>query len=149
MSVGVPPDVSAYVSDLAAALGDFRSDLVGVYLHGSAVLGGFRPTGSDVDVLAVVRESGPVAVQQAMGEVIVGVGGCPGAGLEMSVITGATATALGDCQFEVHVNTTGEEVRAGQPLAHIFSQELLSSQTEVLAARRNAAACDAHNHFRR
>ena len=38
------------------------------------------------------------------------------------------------------VNTTGELVRAGQPLAHIFSQELLSSQTEYLAARRNAAA---------
>jgi Cu(I)/Ag(I) efflux system membrane fusion protein len=38
------------------------------------------------------------------------------------------------------VNTTGEIVRAGQPLAHIFSQELLSSRTEYLAARRNAAA---------
>jgi Cu(I)/Ag(I) efflux system membrane fusion protein len=38
------------------------------------------------------------------------------------------------------VNTTGEMVNAGQPLAHIFSQELLSSQTEYLAARRNATA---------
>jgi Cu(I)/Ag(I) efflux system membrane fusion protein len=38
------------------------------------------------------------------------------------------------------VNTTGEMVREGQPLAHIVSQELLSSQTEYLAARRNAAA---------
>jgi Cu(I)/Ag(I) efflux system membrane fusion protein len=38
------------------------------------------------------------------------------------------------------VNTTGEVVRAGQPLAHIFSPELLSSQTEYLAAKRNAAA---------
>ncbi len=38
------------------------------------------------------------------------------------------------------VNTTGEVVREGQPLAHIFSQELLSSQTEYLAARRNTAA---------
>ena len=38
------------------------------------------------------------------------------------------------------VNTTGEVVRAGQPLAHIFSQELLSSQTEYLAVRSNAAA---------
>lgn len=37
-------------------------------------------------------------------------------------------------------NTTGEMVRAGQPLAHIFSQELLSSQTEYLAARKNVAA---------
>jgi Cu(I)/Ag(I) efflux system membrane fusion protein len=38
------------------------------------------------------------------------------------------------------VNTTGEMVQVGQPLAHIFSQELLSSQTEYLAARRSAAA---------
>ena len=38
------------------------------------------------------------------------------------------------------VNTTGEFVRAGQPLAHIFSQELLSSQTEYLSARRNTSA---------
>jgi Cu(I)/Ag(I) efflux system membrane fusion protein len=41
---------------------------------------------------------------------------------------------------ELDVRTTGEVVRAGQPLAHIFSQELLSSQTEYLAARRNLAA---------
>lgn len=36
----------------------------------------------------------------------------------------------------LHVNTTGQRVRAGQPLAAIFSQELLSSQNELLAARR-------------
>jgi membrane fusion protein, copper/silver efflux system len=41
---------------------------------------------------------------------------------------------------QLDVNTTGEEVRAGQALAHIFSQELQSSQTEYLAARRNTAA---------
>lgn len=41
---------------------------------------------------------------------------------------------------QLHINTTGETVRAGQPLARIFSQELLSSQTEYLAARRNTAA---------
>lgn len=41
---------------------------------------------------------------------------------------------------QLDVNTTGEMVRAGQPLARIFSQELLSSQTEYLAARRHTAA---------
>ena len=41
---------------------------------------------------------------------------------------------------QLDVNTTGEMVRAGQPLARIFSQELLSSQTEYLAARRAIAA---------
>jgi multidrug efflux pump subunit AcrA (membrane-fusion protein) len=38
------------------------------------------------------------------------------------------------------VSTTGEIVRAGQPLMHIFSQELLSSQIEYLSARRNVEA---------
>ena len=38
------------------------------------------------------------------------------------------------------VNTTGETVVAGQPLARIFSQELLSSQAEYVAVRRNTAA---------
>src|SRR5688572_11071624 len=41
---------------------------------------------------------------------------------------------------QLDVNTTGEMVTAGQALARIFSQELLSSQTEYLAARRNTAA---------
>ena len=41
---------------------------------------------------------------------------------------------------QLDVNTTGELVTAGQPLGRIFSQELLSSQTEYLAARRNTAA---------
>jgi membrane fusion protein, copper/silver efflux system len=38
------------------------------------------------------------------------------------------------------VNTTGEVVQAGQPLLRIFSQELLASQTEYLAARRMTTA---------
>jgi len=41
---------------------------------------------------------------------------------------------------QLDVNTTGEMVRAGQPLARIFSQELLSSQTEYLSARKNTAS---------
>ncbi len=41
---------------------------------------------------------------------------------------------------QLHVNTTGEAVRAGQPLARIFSQELLSSQAEYLAARKTTSA---------
>jgi Cu(I)/Ag(I) efflux system membrane fusion protein len=40
---------------------------------------------------------------------------------------------------QLHVNTTGQKVRVGQPLAGIFSQELMASQTEYLAARRAVA----------
>jgi len=41
---------------------------------------------------------------------------------------------------QLDANTTGETVEAGQPLARIFSQELLSSQTEYLAARKTTSA---------
>jgi streptomycin 3"-adenylyltransferase len=118
-SPGIPLDVVAYVSELAVVLRNLRSDLVGVYTHGSAALGGFRPQSSDVDVLAVVGEPGSTPAQQAMGDVIAAVGRCPGVGLEMSVVTSATAALLGDCRYEVHVNSTGHQAvvatGAGQP----------------------------------
>lgn len=41
---------------------------------------------------------------------------------------------------ELYVNTTGEYVKAGGRLARIFSQELLSSQTEYLVARQHATS---------
>jgi len=41
---------------------------------------------------------------------------------------------------QLDINTTGEAVRAGQPLARIFSQELFSSQIEYLAARKATSA---------
>jgi multidrug efflux pump subunit AcrA (membrane-fusion protein) len=40
---------------------------------------------------------------------------------------------------ELHVNTTGQAVRAGQPLLAIYSPELLASQEEYLQAREAAA----------
>ncbi len=39
---------------------------------------------------------------------------------------------------ELYVSTTGEAVRAGQPLAAIYSQELYSSQQEYLSALRRS-----------
>src|SRR5690606_36668100 len=40
---------------------------------------------------------------------------------------------------ELAVRSTGERVTAGQPLAQIFSQALLSSQAEYLAARHHTS----------
>ncbi|TMS00438.1 aminoglycoside adenylyltransferase domain-containing protein [Nonomuraea basaltis] len=74
------------------------------------MLGGFHFARSDVDVLAVVEGPGTTATQQAMGEAIAATTErCPGTGLEMSVITAATARVLGSCLFEVHINTTSDE----------------------------------------
>ncbi|MBV6491038.1 MAG: hypothetical protein CNCCGFBP_01569 [Fimbriimonadaceae bacterium] len=40
---------------------------------------------------------------------------------------------------QLHINTTGQAVKAGDPLAGIFSQELLASQIEYLAALKASA----------
>jgi len=39
----------------------------------------------------------------------------------------------------LYVNTTGQQVRAGQAVGGVFSQELYASQSEYLSARRRAA----------
>lgn len=102
----IPADVRGYAEYLVHVLRDgYGDDLIGVYLHGSAVLGGFGHEYSDVDVLVVVANPGPVELQQKVGEALVNtLDRCPGTGLELSVITSPTAAKLGDCPFEVHVN---------------------------------------------
>lgn len=108
-TVTPPAEVVAYAEDLAAVLrAELGSGLVGVYLHGSAVLGGFHPVTSDLDVLAVIAAPTDAVVQTRVGARLAAADTCPGSGLEMSVITAATAADLGACPFEVHV-TTGVE----------------------------------------
>lgn len=100
--------VVGYARQLATVLHPLSgSDLVGLYLHGSAVLGGFSPALSDVEVLAVVSRPGSAARQfrtgTALGRTI---DRCPGRGLELTVLTAATARSLGNCPFEVRVAGT-------------------------------------------
>jgi predicted nucleotidyltransferase len=55
----VTPEAEGYLAALAGVLRERLGDgLIGAYLHGSAVLGGWHPERSDVDVLAVC--AGPV-----------------------------------------------------------------------------------------
>lgn len=44
---------------------------------------------------------------------------------------------------DLYINTTGQTVRAGQPLAAVFSQELYSSQQEYLSALRRVGPASA------
>lgn len=101
----VPDEVLFYVRRVARLLRAVRADLVGVYLHGSAVLGGFDPVRSDVDVLAVVAGADPAGQRDTGAALAATSPFCPGTGLEASVITAATAADVGDCAFEVHVGT--------------------------------------------
>jgi streptomycin 3"-adenylyltransferase len=96
-----------------ALLAEAEAGLVGVYLHGSAVLGGYVASASDVDVLAVIAEPTDVRVQARMRDRLISTARrWPTIGLDLSVITAATAANLGDCPYELHVVADGDEVRA-------------------------------------
>ena len=97
-----------YLADVASALADVSGpDLVGVYLHGSAVLGGFDPRRSDIDILAVVDRpmtaaqrsatAGALSEQRRPG---------PARGLEFSAVTRqAAAHPTAAPAFELHLTT--------------------------------------------
>lgn len=97
-----------YALDVAAVLGDvLGGSLVGVYLHGSAVLGGFDARRSDVDILVVSR-GGLTAAQQcsvasALSEER---RPCPAHGLELSLVRLAAARQpVARPAFELHLTT--------------------------------------------
>ncbi|MFH8497730.1 aminoglycoside adenylyltransferase family protein [Streptomyces coeruleorubidus] len=68
------PGTDHLVQLLRTTLGD---SVLGVYLHGSATLGGLRPH-SDIDVLAVVRDSTTHAQRRALVEELLKVSGVDG-----------------------------------------------------------------------
>lgn len=107
----VDPDVMRYGRALAAALSQVLGDqLVGVYLHGSAVLGDFTPRRSDVDILAV--SSGPLsdaARDDLRGALSPSALHCPGRGLEFSIVARRSLRDVGPAPpFELHVATETE-----------------------------------------
>ena len=71
MDAATSSQVDAVVRLVAGAFGP---DLVGAYLHGSAVLGGLRPT-SDIDVLAVVSRSSTPAERRLLVQGLLDVSG--------------------------------------------------------------------------
>lgn len=108
--------VTDFVRRLGGPIHQASYEIVGLYLHGSAVLGGFRPESSDIDVLGVVTRAGDLRSQRVMGEALRECAyPCPGTGLEISVITAAMARDPGDCPFEVHVCTVpgDEQIQTG------------------------------------
>jgi streptomycin 3"-adenylyltransferase len=102
----------------------------GTYLHGSAVLGGFTPGRSDVDLLLVV--DGPAARQTLLdlaAAVSVERIPCPGVGLELDALASAVAARpQRPCPFLLSM-TSGESGEkavlgadhgpGGDPLMHI------------------------------
>jgi streptomycin 3"-adenylyltransferase len=88
-----PPDVDRYAREVATvarrALGE---RLAAAYLHGSAVLGGYTPARSDVDVMLIVDGELPPPILQALA---FSLGRdrlpSPACGIELDVLTASTA----------------------------------------------------------
>jgi len=79
--------------------------LLAAYLHGSAVLGGWSPEVSDVDVLVVLAEDVSPRLAQGLADAAIStLAACPGTGLEMSAVSGLEAAApRPPWRFVVHV----------------------------------------------
>jgi hypothetical protein len=108
MTVPMDPLTAAYVEQAATRLaGVLGGQLVGNYLHGSAVLGGFTRARSDIDLLAVTASAltGNLKRQLAVALSHTALP-CPAVGLELSVVTHATALApVPTPPFELHLAT--------------------------------------------
>lgn len=100
---------SSVASGLRVAL---RDDLLAVYLHGSAVLGGFRWDHSDLDVLVLtgrpLTDAQTLAVPASLASVTY-----PANGLELSVLTAAEAAGptFPAPRFQLHVAKDGADGR--------------------------------------
>ena len=64
-----------------------QNNLVGVYLHGSAVMGCYNPAKSDIDLIVVVKDSISDAVKRVFMDMVVELNGKgPAKGIEMSIV---------------------------------------------------------------
>jgi hypothetical protein len=102
------PRSAGYVSTVGRRLATILGpELVGFYLHGSAVLGGFTRARSDVDLLAVTATGLAADAKRRIADALSPRAlPCPAAGLELSVVTLASAMAPAPTPaFELHIAT--------------------------------------------
>jgi Aminoglycoside adenylyltransferase, C-terminal domain len=105
--------VEGFARRLDLALGEVVDGLIATYLHGSVALGALSPARSDIDVLIVCRDraigrnrlTAAVQTLQSM------IGGCPGRGVELSMVASRQAREPGaPWPFVLHVSIcAGEE----------------------------------------
>ena len=98
---------AAQAESIARVCGTWITDLVGVYVHGSAALGGFGP-GSDLDVLVVADGD---ADWPGLGAQLLVDGGHPRP-LELSVV-GASAALHPSSPWPYHLHVNSGESRFG------------------------------------
>ena len=119
--------VRDFTRALADALAHVAPDsLVGVYLHGSAVLGDWSPDVSDVDVLVIARTGITTIVTERLAAVLVTDRDCPGVGLEVSIVE-ADAAAVPDAPwpFVVHVTTAPHDRKTVWGISSVGDADLI------------------------
>jgi streptomycin 3"-adenylyltransferase len=97
-----------YLAELIRRTSSVLDDqLVGVYLYGSAAMDAFVPSRSDVDVLVVTTPAVAAEARHTLAEALSPIAlPCPGVGLELSVVTSASARTPSDAPaFELHIET--------------------------------------------
>jgi predicted nucleotidyltransferase len=101
------PDVATQLDALVAGLRAILGDaLVGVYLHGSLLLGGFGPR-SDVDVIAVVSRPTTDPERSALGHLVAKISGSPRP-LELDVLVESDLRPWRHpAPFDVHYSPSG------------------------------------------
>lgn len=76
--------IESFVRESKRILGD---NLVGIYLHGSAVMGCFNPQKSDIDLLVITENDMPDETKRAFMDMVVALNAkAPAKGIEMSVV---------------------------------------------------------------
>ena len=106
------PSAARYLEALAAEVVAVVGErLVGVYAHGSLLLGGYLPSRSDIDVVVVVEDALSAAEQDDLAARLQEESlPCPAVGLELSVVTRSSAAApSARPAFELHVTTAPED----------------------------------------
>lgn len=112
--MAIDSESAGYIEEVGARLrAEVGRSLVGVYLHGSAVLGGFVRARSDVDLLAVtstgLTEEAKRGVSEALSPASLP---CPAAGLEFSAVTVESALhPVPAPSFELHLATSADSMR--------------------------------------
>ena len=81
-----------------------RDNLVGVYLHGSAVMGCYNPAKSDIDLIVVVKDSIEDKVKKSFMDMVVELNEKgPAKGIEMSIVKqGVCKPFIYPTPFELH-----------------------------------------------
>jgi streptomycin 3"-adenylyltransferase len=128
MSMAIDPASAGYLNEVAARpRSEIGRNLVGIYLHGSAVLGGFVQTRSDVDLLAVTTAGLTEAAKRSISEALSPAAlPCPAAGLEFSVVTrDSTLRPVPAPSFELHLATSADSMRMVDGHMHPGDPDLL------------------------